>query len=460
MGKYDTITLGFCPIGKFVFSHEDALFFKRKIETAMDGMGVRYVGIDSVVKDGIVRSQADVDPVVEHLTAQKADCLFIPHCNFGTESAAGMIAKKLGVPVLLWGPRDGAPLADGTRLRDTLCGMFATSRVLSMMGVPFTFIENCETENRACTDGLDIFLRAANVVKRFRNSRIGIAGNRIDFFWSTIVNENELLDRFGIELLPVDLVKIVRMTKEAARAGEKAYREESEDFGRKLDLSRTPEQAVVNALALRDTLFRFASENGLKALAVESFMSLVEELGTYISFAQSLVSDMGVPCVCESDVHGAISAIMAEAAALNGAPSFFADLTVRHPENDNGILLWHDSFPLSLKHPDCRGSLGKHWILPGDSPGMCHWKLKDGDVTIVRFDGNGRGYSLMAEEARSIPGPYTQNTYLWVELDDFKKFERKVIEGPYIHHTACVYGRCRDALEEACRYIPGLAFDS
>jgi L-fucose isomerase and related proteins len=456
---YGAVKIGFCPIGKFAFSHEDAKVYKSKLEKKFGEMGVNYIGIDKVITDGIIRSYDDASVAVEFLEQQKIDCLFIPHCNFGTESAAGLIAKKLGVPTLLWGPRDGAPLEDGTRLRDSLCGMFASSKVLVKLGVPFSYIENCEIDDYAFEAGLDKFIRAANIARKLKNAKIGIIGNRIDFFWSTIVNENELLQKFGIEILPLDLSKVVRLTKEMAAADRNRYLKEIESLGKKIDINAMSEAGMLNVLALRDVLYKFAVENKLSALAVESFMSLVEELDACVSFAQAAVSDMGIPCISESDINGAISSIIAEAAALNTSSSFLADLTVRHPSNDNGLLLWHDSFPLSLKDPKCRGSLGSHWILPGFKPGMCHWKLKDGDITIVRFDGEAGAYKLMAEESKTIDGPFTQNTYVWVEFGDWKKFERKLIEGPYIHHTACIYGNYSEALKEACKYINGLEFD-
>ena len=456
---YEVVKIGVCPIGKFAFSHEDAKVYKAKLEDKLDEMKVNYIGIDEVMEDGIIRSYSDVEPVVAFLQSQKIDCLFIPHCNFGTESAAGMIAKKLGVPTLLWGPRDEAPLADGTRLRDSLCGMFATSKVLHKLGVPFTYIENCDLDEDVFHTGLDNFIRAVNVVRKLKNAKIGMVGNRIDFFWSTIVNETELLQRFGIEILPVDLARIIRLTKEAAAADKEKYIKEKEELAKKIDISAMSETGMINVFALRDTMVRFAVENKLTALAVESFMSLVEELDACISFAQAMVSDMGIPCISESDIHGAISSIIAEAASLGTSTSFLADLTVRHPENDNGLLLWHDAFPLSLKDKNCKGSLGTHWILENFKTGMCHWKLKDGPVTIVRFDGETGEYKLLAEESKTIPGPFTQNTYVWVELKNWKTFERKIIEGPYIHHTACIYGNYAEALKEACKYIDGLAFD-
>lgn len=97
----------------------------------------------------MVRNQRYVKLVVGYFKIKKIVVIFIPHCNFGTEEAASMIAKEMGVPVLLWGPRYEAPLPDGSRLRDSLCGMLATNGVLYKLGVPFTYIENCSIEEKS-----------------------------------------------------------------------------------------------------------------------------------------------------------------------------------------------------------------------------------------------------------------------------------------------------------------------
>ena len=88
--------LGLCPIGKFVFSNEDAVRYKELIRSKLDEWGVHFTDIDGVVEDGLVKDQKQVDAVAKHFKAAEIDCLFLPHCNFGTEGAAGMIAKKLG----------------------------------------------------------------------------------------------------------------------------------------------------------------------------------------------------------------------------------------------------------------------------------------------------------------------------------------------------------------------------
>ncbi|MFP4028920.1 MAG: hypothetical protein ACLFWL_14110 [Candidatus Brocadiia bacterium] len=52
--------LGLVPMGKFVFSHEDALEQKGKIQDLLPRMGVRYVNIDDTVPDGMVRDLSHV----------------------------------------------------------------------------------------------------------------------------------------------------------------------------------------------------------------------------------------------------------------------------------------------------------------------------------------------------------------------------------------------------------------
>ena len=129
------VLLGLCPIGKFVFSHEDAIRQKKILQTKLCNLNVRFIDVDGIFteSDGIIREQSQCDKAVAYLRERKIDALFLPHCNFGTEGAAGIIARDCGVPTLLWGPRDDAPEKDGSRLRDTLCGLLPSSKVVNKL---------------------------------------------------------------------------------------------------------------------------------------------------------------------------------------------------------------------------------------------------------------------------------------------------------------------------------------
>jgi L-fucose isomerase-like protein len=450
--------MGLCPIGKFVFSNEDAVRFKSAIQQKLTEWGVPFVDLEGVLADGLVKDQSHVDPVVAHFKRKDVDCVFMPHCNFGTEGAVGAIARKLGVPVLLWGPRDEAPLADGTRLRDSLCGLLASSKVVLKQGVPFTYIENCWVDDPALKEGVDLFMRAVNVANIFRKGvRIGLVGNRIDFFWTTIINESELLSRFNVEVVPIDMVEFIRAAKNRAREGRCGYEAEVAKLRAACEVEGLDGQddALVNVLAVADQLKAMGQDQGLAGFAFRGFMSIVDEMGAYCSHAESLVAEdyaFGHEC----DIHGALSDLILRRATCSTSPAYLAEFTVRHPTNDNAALLWHEGAPVSMCHPNDRPKLGHHWILPSPLSGMNHFRLKDGDVTVARFDGEQGAYKLAFGEGHTVEGPHTLNNYCWMEVDDWPRWERTLIEGPYIHHIAMGYGHYARALNEACKYIPGL----
>ncbi|MCP4399292.1 MAG: fucose isomerase, partial [bacterium] len=208
------------------------------------------------------------------------DALFVPHCNFGTEGAVAIIAKELGVPVLLWGPRDEAPLPDGSRYRDSLCGMFASSKVIGKLHVPFTYIENCRVGDPQFQAGMSLFMRTAAVVKAMRHIKIGQIGVRVDFFWTTIDNESELLEKFGVQVLPFDMVDFLKGVKAKAQKDRSEYISELNAIKAWLITDGLDtEEGLLNSRAMRDELFRIAEEENLDAFSIKSFTSIAEELG-------------------------------------------------------------------------------------------------------------------------------------------------------------------------------------
>ena len=454
------IKLGYIPISKFVFSWEDAKKYKQLIEDELKQWGIEYVNIDALVKDGMIHEMKDIDAVVDYLKKEKVDAIFCPHCNFGTEAIVGLIGKKMEVPLLLWGPRDEEPNPDGTRNRDTLCGLMASSKILVKLGVPFTYIENCSVDDKEFKEGFDRFIRVASVVKGMKNMRIGQVGSRIDFFWTTIVNESQLLEKFNIQILPIDMIEIIRAVKERAQKDKNKYVEELKLLKKDVDLEDfSDEKVVFNLFALRDELLSLAEKESLSGFAIQTFFSIVEELGTYTTYTDAILADLGLPVSIETDIHGAVSSVLLQHAIMNDGPTFLADITMRHPQNEKGILLWHCSFPLSLKDPDVRPRLGQHWILKSSYSGMTHWRLKQGEITLVRFDEAGGKYRIGAGEAKTIAGPDTLNNYIWVEVKDWERWEKKLIYGPYIHHISCAYGRHGSIFKEATRYFPEIEFE-
>ncbi len=456
MRKERTVKLGVCPIGKFVFSHDDAKAQKKLLYNKLDELKVDYINIDDIIEDGLVRDHSHVEAVVKYFKEQDIDALFVPHCNFGTESAVGLIAKQLGVPTLLWGPRDASPLSDGTRLRDSLCGMFASSKVLYKLGVKYSYIENCSVEDEPFIKGLDKFLRAVSAAKYLKQAKIGQIGTRIDFFWCTICNESELLEKFGVQVLPFDMVDYIVDIRKMADKNKKLYQAEIKDKSFIYDISGIDEEGVIRSLAMRDVLLGYAEKHNIDAWSIQSFMSLQEALGDGIGIGESYVQEI-MPIAAESDIHGAVSSVILEAAGKDRGPSFFPEFTVRHPENDNAVLLWHASAAASLRDPAIKKvPVADPWILSSLPATSLQFNFKKGDITTCRFDGDGGEYRLGIGQGRIVDGPKTKESYGWLEVEDWPLFERKLMEGPYPHHCSCMYGHMAQVLEEAAKFIPYL----
>lgn len=462
MGKLvlNQIKIGFIPISKFIFDKTDTLNTKRHIEEKLKEWGITYIGIDHLVEDGLIYKMSDIDPVVDYLKQEKIDAVFCPHCNFGTEGLVGLLGRKLGVPFLLWGPMDGPPLPNGARTRDTLCGLLASSKVLNKLEVPFTYIENCPLEDPAFEDGFLRFLRTAAVIKAASKIKIGQIGPRVDFFFTTIINESNLLRKFNVEVWPRDLAQVMTATKERVKRDRGSYSDDLARLKEEFTLEGfSSDDQLLTLFALRDEILSIVEEQDLSAIAIQNIQTMVYELGVDQAWVYAVLNDMGIPVGTETDIHGAISSVLLQAAALDDSPTFLSDITIRHPENKNGFLLWHTSWPPSLTDPSVKPKLGTHWLWRFEYPGMSHWKIREGDLTLLRFDEEQGEYRIGLGEVSSIPGPYTQNNYVWVEAKDWKKWERKLIYGPYPHHISCAFGRYQEIIAEAVKYLPGVTLE-
>jgi L-fucose isomerase-like protein len=453
------LLLGLAPTRRFVFSAEDAARYKVLVERELSRWDIEFVNIDTVNKEGLLYERAHAAAAAELFKKAQVDAVFAPHVNFGTEEVVCQLARAVGKPLLIWGPRDESPLPDGTRLRDTQCGMFATANVLKKYGVKFSWIVNSRLDDPAFERGVRTFLSAVAAAKAFVGARIGQISTRPPNFYTVMINEQDLIQRWGIEMVPMDLVVLAKRVLELA-AGDGRIKETAEAIRGRVSLKGVNEEALQRIAALKVFLADWAEKEELSAIAFKCHDDLPDTLGIYPCFVNGELATMGVPVTCETDIHGALSALLLKAAAFERTPPFFADLTVRHPTNNNAELLWHcGNFPHSLVKEPNAAFLGTHFVIPPHRPGTGNFEIKGGDVTIARFDGIGSEYSLLMGHGRGTTGPFTLGTYLWVEVPDWPMWEERLVRGPYIHHVAGIHGQYAPALYEATRFIPGLKAD-
>ena len=448
------VVLGIAPTRRDWFSNDTVLSNRDRYVNEAERLcrlyGAEPVTITGLTADDTMSELKGTARIIAHFREKGVNALFIPHTNFGQEETVLKLAAAFRVPTLIWGERDGAPEGFGERATDTQCGLFATGKALFRGGVPFTYIENCRMEEEAFQKGFRDFLCTARICANLKQARILQIDVRPQPFLSVMINESELLERFGFEVIPVPATAVNARALEYAARDEvvepilDGYRQAG------ISLDRMDAAALRHMAGLEMAIKDFADENDCSAVVSECWNVFNHGLGIRPCAVFGNLIDQNLPVACENDVHGAVSMLIAQACNNGAEPVFLADLTQRHPTNDNAELLWHcGPFPKGLR------KAGEHAFVQN---AMGFWPLKDGALTLLRFDGARGDYRLLAGPARTCSGPETNGNYVWAEVDDWVRWEKKLVCGPYIHHTACVYGDYTDAIREACRYLP-LAFD-
>ena len=447
------IKLGYVPTRRSIFSAPDAIKYRGLTADRLTELGIDFVDITDINEEGLLYDDRDVEKIAEKFEKEGVDGLMLAHCNFGTEYVCARLAKRLGLPVLLWGPLDERPEPNGERLRDTQCGLFATGKVLRRFRVPFTYLTNCRLSDPVFERGVRDFLAVCNVVKTFKNIRILQISTRPFDFWTTMCNEGELLEKFNIQLSPIPMTELIEEIK--------AVKEEKTKLNEMLDVIhetmevQIKENEVENVAALAAAMKNLVEKYGCQAAAIQCWNALQTEIGIMPCAANAILNEEGIPVVCVTDIHGAVTALLVEAAGMGEVRSFFADWTIRHPDLDNGELLQHcGPWPVSVAAEKPKLT----YPLAFDHPGSLTAEAKHGDVTLCRFDGDNGEYSLLLGRAKGVDGPKGMGTYLWVEVENIKRLEAKIVEGPYIHHCVGIHKDVVPVLYEACKYI-GVAPD-
>lgn len=410
----------------------------------------RGLGIKDLIFD-----DESASAIVERFKAEKVDAVFIINCNFGNEEAAADIAKALGVPVLLWAPLDDEYYVDGMRPTDSQCGLFGVSRQFQRFHIPFSHLPCCRVESDEFKNGFDSFVRVACMVKNFSGIRVGQVGLRPAPFYSVIWNEGELMEKFGIKIIPINFAIIEQRMKSA----ETDYADEIneyEDFilkNYKLD-DLTPKyiKPMATMVAMYKHLF---DEYNLDIISAECWTATpVMFDGLAPCTVYGLLNDMGYLVSCESDMNAALTMALLKCATLGDGKPLFGEFTVRHPENKNAELLWHcGPFPLSQKAQSGTDSTARlvnqrSWF-----------RAKDGIYTVARIDQESGNYMILSPVAHTTEGPQTHGTYLWAEFEDLQKIEDRLLDGPYIHHFVEIEGDYRKEIAEFCKYFRNLKVD-
>ena len=429
--------------------------FVKYIEENFTTDKVSFVDSKGLGTKDLIHDAASADAMVERMKREGVDAVFIVNCNFGNEEAAADIAKAMGKPVLLWAPLDDEYYVDGMRPTDSQCGLFGVSRQMQRFHIPFSHLPCCRVESDEFKEGFLSFVRVACMVKNFTGLRIGQIGLRPAPFYSVIWNEGELMEKFGLKIIPINFALIEQRMKATLDEKPAEMKEIADGIRRNYQMDDLTPKYVETMAAYAVTLKRLYDEFNLDAISAECWTATpVMFDGFAPCTVYSILNDMGYLVSCESDMHCLLTMILLKSATLGEGKPLFGEFTVRHPEDKNAELLWHcGPFPLSQKAESGVGSTARlvnqrSWF-----------RAKDGVYTVARLDQESGRYKILPLVGKTTEGPATHGTYLWVKFDDLQKIEDRIIDGPYIHHFTEIAGDYSREIREFCKYFPNLETD-
>ena len=426
--------------------------FTEYIEKNFTNENVEFVDNKGIGIEDLVYDDNSANEVIERFKKEKVDAVFIINCNFGNEEAAADIAKELGKPVLLWAPLDDEYYVDGMRPTDSQCGLFGVSRQMQRFHIPFSHLPCCRVESDEFKAGFESFVRVACMVKNFTGMRVGQVGARPAPFYSVIWNEGELMEKFGIKIIPINFALIEQRMKVVLENDTEEIATFVKYFKDNYQMDDLTPDYLERMAALVVMYKKLFDEFNLDIISAECWTATpVMFDGLAPCAVYGVLNDLGYIISCESDMHCALTMALLKCASLGKDKPFLGEFTVRHPENKNAELLWHcGPFPLSVKAQDSTARLvnQREWF-----------RVKDGTYTVARIDQQSGDYMILPLVCNTTEGPQTHGTYLWGEFEDLQKIEDRLIDGPYIHHFVEIKGDYTKEIEEFCKYFPNLKVD-
>ena len=188
-------------------------------------------------------------------------------------------------------------------------------------------------ENHSVDKNKKQFFKTSRIVKNFRSARIAQVSVRPQQFVNLMVNEGELLERFGIEVVPVTGIELIDTIKNTLKKDEEEIQSLLTEIELTIDLSRVPDKRVLAAIEIG--YMKIANRYSCNAIASDCWHTVRREFGFGPWFVFGDLYDHGLPCTNECDIHGAVTSLLALGALNNESPAFLSDLTMKNPEDNN-----------------------------------------------------------------------------------------------------------------------------
>ncbi|MHB8896019.1 MAG: L-fucose/L-arabinose isomerase family protein [Candidatus Geothermincolia bacterium] len=452
------IKIGFVPASRGMFDQQLAVSVRDACVDAMRTAGIDpVVPTDGMTKNGLVQTAAEAEGAARLFEGEDVAGIVVGALNFGEEIPAAIAATRGGStrPLMIFGVGEEGMLTRDTARRDAFCGLISIATALRHREAKFVFPRRaiCYPEDSTLVNALAEFKAACLGVRAVRGAVYGQFGPRPANFETCAFDELSLMRKLGTRVVPVPLTTVFAR---AEYAPERRVRATYADMEKSVDRTAISDLDLAKLARLEVVLEDMVEEHALDGLALQCWTSIQQDYGISPCFVLARLTERGIPCACEVDMHGTVS--MHLLSAIAGAPAGLADWNNRHVTEPDVFSAWHCGvFPPSFGGA-CR--IGHHNILAGDTGttdgkyGTLELGMDAGPVTMARVTEHpwDEWPVLLAEgEVVDAPGePFGGNG--WVKVEDLDSLYAAILRG-FPHHTAIARGRHGAALLAASYFL-------
>jgi len=423
---------------------------------ALDAAGIQTVGPRTLAFD----EAATVQSLEEIESAEHIDLLLIMQITFTDASMAIKIAKRSQAPVAIWAfpePRLGG------RLRlNAYCGLNLAAHALGKAGIAHGWLfaaTDAPHLNQSLLGlaqpvqsarSLAVFSKASKnteadrIVQSLKQARISIIGEHPQGFDTCEYDASALKTLAGIEVTNTDMQALFDTAKGVAQQRVKAVRTEVE--ASLSGLSEVNQEQLERSLRLFCALQDLQQKNDATSMAVRCWPETFTEYGCAACGPMAMMNQNKIPCACEADVYGSLSALIMQ--ELAGEPAWMADLVDLDMEEDSAVF-WHCGLaPLSMCAPDFEPEATIH--TNRKMPLLHQFPLKPGRMTLARISQSRNETKMIIAGAEVLQAPmaFTGTSGVFRFDKNSKDVCRTIIEQGLEHHYAMAYGEHRNTLKE------------
>ncbi len=450
------------PIGRPTFDLELGTQQVGAATAVLAGLGPVHLDDQRILTD-IGEVDAVLDGALDSI-AGAPDVVVVLQATFSDSSLVGRVATRLGVPIVVWSFPEART---GDRLRlNSLCGANLAAYLLRRRPHRVEFVHvDPSVESAADTIARAIgrvtatgstaahhevpprvaaeVAEGRSIAARLSSRRIGVVGEPPTGFEPCAGDVDEMRDVTGIE---VDRIPLPTLFAEADAAPAPTRAATIERVRSAMDLDvDTASAGLDESVALHAGLSALADRHGWSALATRCWPECMTEYGGAVCTPMAMLTEDGVPGVCEADLYGAATALLLR--EIGGSDPFVADL-VDADETDDTSVVWHcgvasvtladpDVRPVAITHPNRHRALANQFA------------LRPGRVTIARLSQAGGDLSMVigGGEILRRPRPF-QGTCAVLRWDQPVASVLATVFGRGLeHHVGLVYGEHRAALD-------------